>query len=149
MSSTTAYGRVRIGDAERDAAAAALGEHFASGRLTRDEFDERLESAWAAKTAVDLDPLFVDLPGTSDRLAEPPGGAAPTRFPDGRNRRAGAPRWGRPPFGLPPPFAFVLMVAIVITVVTHLPFVLFVLGALWWTGILGHRGPRHVGRLHR
>jgi Domain of unknown function (DUF1707) len=28
---------VRVGDADRDAAAAALGEHFAQGRLTLDE----------------------------------------------------------------------------------------------------------------
>jgi len=83
MSGSTAYGRVRIGDAERDAAAAALGEHFASGRLTRDEFDERLERAWAAKTAVDLDPLFVDLPTTRNHLAAPVG-----------------PRWGPPPGGV-------------------------------------------------
>ena len=33
---------LRIGDAEREAAAQALGEHYAVGRLTRDEYDESL-----------------------------------------------------------------------------------------------------------
>jgi Domain of unknown function (DUF1707) len=53
---------LRIGDAERDAAIAALSEHFAAGRLSKDEFDERTEAAWAARTAGALAPLFVDLP---------------------------------------------------------------------------------------
>src|SRR3954470_5745945 len=53
---------VRIGDAEREAAASSLGEHFAAGRLTHDEFDERLEQAWAARVGADLEPLFADLP---------------------------------------------------------------------------------------
>lgn len=146
MSGSTAYGRVRIGDAERDAAAAALGEHFASGRLTRDEFDERLERAWAAKTAVDLDPLFVDLPTTRNHLAAP--GGPPMGSTAGWRPRAVAPRrW--PPFGLPVPLALVLMVAVMVTLMTHLPVVLLMLGVLWWSGLIGHRGSRHVGRLPR
>ncbi|RIQ23163.1 DUF1707 SHOCT-like domain-containing protein [Jiangella rhizosphaerae] len=52
----------RVGDAERDAAVAALGEHFAAGRLTKDEFDERSGRAWSARYAGDLDELFTDLP---------------------------------------------------------------------------------------
>jgi uncharacterized protein DUF1707 len=53
----------RIGDAERDRAAELLREHMAQGRLTPDEFDERIEAALTAKVASDLDPLFNDLPG--------------------------------------------------------------------------------------
>ena len=41
---------LRIGDAERDAAAAQLREHFVAGRLTLDELDERLGAAFMAKT---------------------------------------------------------------------------------------------------
>lgn len=52
----------RIGDAERDRAVDALQTHMAEGRLDREEFDERLGRALAAKTAADLQPLFVDLP---------------------------------------------------------------------------------------
>ncbi|GAA3575460.1 hypothetical protein GCM10022197_35700 [Microlunatus spumicola] len=53
----------RIGDAERDRAAELLREHMAQGRLTAEEFDERIEAALTARTASDLDPLFTDLPG--------------------------------------------------------------------------------------
>ncbi|GAA1907008.1 hypothetical protein GCM10009737_04740 [Nocardioides lentus] len=54
---------LRIGDAERDTAAAALGEHFASGRLDSDEYDERVAAVWTAKVRGDLPVLFADLPG--------------------------------------------------------------------------------------
>lgn len=53
----------RIGDAERDRATELLREHMAEGRLTADEFDERIDAALKAKVASDLDPLFTDLPG--------------------------------------------------------------------------------------
>jgi len=61
----------RIGDAERDRAAALLSEHMAEGRLTQPEFDERLDVAMKAKTAGELEPLFRDLPGPNpSRSAE-------------------------------------------------------------------------------
>lgn len=53
---------LRVGDAERDAAIAALSDHFAAGRLRADEFDERMSAALLARTAADLAKLFVDLP---------------------------------------------------------------------------------------
>lgn len=53
----------RIGDAERDSATELLREHMAQGRLSADEFDERIEAALKARVASDLDPLFSDLPG--------------------------------------------------------------------------------------
>ena len=53
---------VRIGDAERDEALDKLGDHFAAGRLTREELDERTETAMAARFDTDLDALFRDLP---------------------------------------------------------------------------------------
>lgn len=72
----------RIGDAERDRAAALLSKHMAEGRLTQPEFDERLDVAMKAKTAGELEPLFRDLPGPSpsrpDGLATVP---EPTRTP--------------------------------------------------------------------
>jgi len=39
-------------------------EHLAAGRLTLEEFDERLDRAYAAKTLGELDDLMADLPGT-------------------------------------------------------------------------------------
>jgi DNA-binding PadR family transcriptional regulator len=53
---------VRAGDADRAAAAAALGEHFAQGRLTLDEFHARLDATLAATTHGDLSEALRDLP---------------------------------------------------------------------------------------
>lgn len=60
---------LRVGDAERDAVAADLSEHYTAGRLTLDELDERLSAAFAAKTYGQLTQLMADLPG-GGRLAE-------------------------------------------------------------------------------
>jgi len=54
---------LRIGDAERDAAAADLGEHYAAGRLALDELHERLDAVLAAKTFGQLARIMADLPG--------------------------------------------------------------------------------------
>ncbi|MEV1173447.1 DUF1707 domain-containing protein [Nonomuraea sp. NPDC049784] len=54
---------LRIGDAEREQTMAALREHFAQGRLTHEELDERLDQALASKTARDLAKVTADLPG--------------------------------------------------------------------------------------
>ena len=56
--------RTRASDADRDRTAAALGEHLAAGRLTPEEFDERLDKAYAAKTLGELNDLMADLPGS-------------------------------------------------------------------------------------
>jgi Domain of unknown function (DUF1707) len=53
---------LRIGDAEREAVAAELQEHFARGRLTMEELSARLDATFAAKTQGDLDAITSDLP---------------------------------------------------------------------------------------
>jgi hypothetical protein len=53
---------LRIGDAEREATAAELREHFAAGRLTLEEFNQRLDAVFAAKTQADLTRITRDLP---------------------------------------------------------------------------------------
>jgi hypothetical protein len=53
---------LRVSDQERDLAAQALRDHFAAGRLTEDELNERVESAYEAKTQQQLDLLLSDLP---------------------------------------------------------------------------------------
>jgi len=53
---------LRIGDRERDAVAAELREHFAHGRLSLDEFNQRLDATFAAKTQGDLTRITADLP---------------------------------------------------------------------------------------
>jgi hypothetical protein len=56
---------LRVSDAERDAVAGELGQHFQDGRLDQAEFDERVTAAMAAKTLRDLDELLADLPQAS------------------------------------------------------------------------------------
>jgi Domain of unknown function (DUF1707) len=84
---------MRVSDAEREAAAAELREHFASGRLNQDELDERLTAAFAAKTHGDLNALFTDLPsgGRGWAGAQAPGSSSgPGGFGPGAQGWAGA-----------------------------------------------------------
>jgi hypothetical protein len=53
---------IRASDRERDRTARLLSEHHAAGRLDGDEFAERLDRVYAAKTVDDLDALTADLP---------------------------------------------------------------------------------------
>lgn len=55
--------RVRASDADRERTASLLREHHAEGRLTAEEFNDRLDQAFAAKTIGELDALLADLPG--------------------------------------------------------------------------------------
>ena len=101
---------LRIGDKERDAVAAELQEHYAHGRLTLEEFNQRLDAVFAAKTQSDLSRLTADLPhvrsggaplpssgtGRSPRLASGPplsglaaGGDWPVRGWHGGNWHGG------------------------------------------------------------
>src|SRR5689334_14937479 len=53
---------IRIGTAEREDAMKRLSDHFAAGRLSVAEFDERSGIVAAALTRGDLDQVFTDLP---------------------------------------------------------------------------------------
>jgi hypothetical protein len=72
----------RAGDADRDAAAAALGEHFAQGRLTLDELNARLDVTLTATTHGELSQVAQDLP---DLTVFP----ARVSFPRGKRARPG------------------------------------------------------------
>jgi hypothetical protein len=54
--------RLRASDADRERVVARLRDHFAEGRLTRDELDERITAALNAKTFGDLRVIMADLP---------------------------------------------------------------------------------------
>jgi hypothetical protein len=54
---------LRASDADREATADRLRQHHTDGRLDQDEFQERLEKCFAAKTVGDLAGLTRDLPG--------------------------------------------------------------------------------------
>jgi hypothetical protein len=52
----------RASDQDRDRAAQQLRDHFAAGRLTEEELDERVQQAYAARTDGQLRALVSDLP---------------------------------------------------------------------------------------
>lgn len=67
-------GDLRVSDADRDRALAALSEHYQAGRLTLEEFEERSEQTLKSKTERELRGLFTDLP-TTQIVAPAPGQA--------------------------------------------------------------------------
>lgn len=67
---------LRIGDADRESALSALGEHMAAGRLDIEEYGERSAKVTAAKTRGELAEVFTDLPGP-----HPAFGTAPAPVP--------------------------------------------------------------------
>jgi hypothetical protein len=105
---------LRIGDAERAAAADRLAWHFSHGRLDQAELDDRLGRAIRASTASELTALLADLPAD-----EPVPGAAGT----GQPRLAGP---ARPRASRRPGLAFVVLTvcivagaALLLRAVTH------------------------------
>jgi hypothetical protein len=75
---------LRIGHAEREAAAASLREHYAQGRLTLEEFNERLDAVFKATTRSQLDLITGDLP----HAATPSAALPVTTIPGGGRERA-------------------------------------------------------------
>jgi hypothetical protein len=89
---------LRAADTDRQAAATRLGQHMSDGRLTVEEYDERLAAAYAARTYGDLDALFTDLPTAAPpapaRSTHPaPTGGAPAYR--GRHLRGAWAAWAR------------------------------------------------------
>jgi len=81
---------LRVSDAEREAVADQLAEHFAAGRLDQAEFDDRVGRAVSAKTRADLSGLFADLSETgAPAVPELPRGGGGT--PGGGPRGPGSP----------------------------------------------------------
>ena len=70
--------RLRVSDADRERTAELLREHHAVGRLDSEEFHDRLEQAFAARTRGELDALLADLPAI-DLYRLPSAGIPPVR----------------------------------------------------------------------
>jgi Domain of unknown function (DUF1707) len=115
---------LRVGDAERQQAVSALGDHYAAGRLDQDEYDTRIQSAYAARTRVDLRGLFGDLPAPAPFAPSPGPGWQAGRV--ARDRPAGR----RGP-GSVPVFPILLVLAIVASAALRLPIFPIVL-VLWF-----------------
>lgn len=77
------HAEIRASDADRENAVAILRHHCTEGRLTLDEFSDRLPEVYAARTWADLDHALRELP-----MPAPPA-AAPVRVPGRRRAR----RW--------------------------------------------------------
>jgi hypothetical protein len=64
-------GKLRAADTDRDQVAAILGTAYSEGRLSREEYDARLESALSARTYADLDHVVTDLPAAQPAVPGP------------------------------------------------------------------------------
>lgn len=60
---------LRVSNAEREAVIARLGEACGEGRITLDEFTDRADAVYAARTRGELDKLTVDLPEPGQSVA--------------------------------------------------------------------------------
>lgn len=63
---------MRAADVDRDRVAEVLNVAYVEGRLSRDEHDARLETAFAARTYADLDQVVSDLPRAPGAAAAQP-----------------------------------------------------------------------------
>jgi hypothetical protein len=134
---------VRIGDAERERAAAALSDHYAAGRIDHHELDLRLDAVYAATTAPELNRWFSDLPGPVP--VPPPAPPAPPALP----RRAGRAVVDRRFVVVPLVVALVVVVGVSLaTSGRFVPGFLFI--PLMWVWFGGRRFGRtwhHSGRM--
>ena len=91
------YGGTAVTDAGRDAATVQLREHYAAGRLSLDQFQDRLDEAYRAQTARELDAVTDGLPHVRQAIpARAPGGSYPSGYPSkAAHTRAALARTGR------------------------------------------------------
>jgi DUF1707 SHOCT-like domain/Cell wall-active antibiotics response LiaF, C-terminal len=86
---------IRVSDADRDRTVALLREHTVAGRLTLEEFTDRMSVAYHARTNAELEELVFDLPTSTAAIDDR---RRPTRFLlsiFGSNSREGRLRMGR------------------------------------------------------
>jgi hypothetical protein len=69
---------IRASDVDRDAVVSTLREAYTAGRLTIDEFDERMAAAYTSKTWGDLRQLTIDLPSQPILGTDVPGRRLPS-----------------------------------------------------------------------
>ncbi|MEW9528959.1 DUF1707 domain-containing protein [Microbispora sp. NPDC049125] len=80
---------MRASDGDRDRVAAGLREHMAEGRLSLDEFNERLEQVYESRTYGELAKLTSDLPEIDLHRLPASSGSQPARRPVGEVKGAG------------------------------------------------------------
>jgi hypothetical protein len=151
---------IRVGDAEREEALRALGDHMSAGRLDIEEYGDRTARATAAKTRGELIALFADLPEPKPHFGPP----APAQQPV---RQAEQPiqSWQQRPlpqrlYGALIPISFIIAAALFFTVargfwfIFLLPAAVTVIGGSLWGDDWSHdrrawqRQQRHRRRRH-
>src|ERR1700760_4045133 len=120
---------IRASDVDREAVVATLREAYTAGRLTLDEFDERMAAAYASKTWGDLRELTVDLPvqpvlGTDVPDRQPPVSTSPAPAAPPSDLPRPAPGPGQEPRPMGPqhrrsPVAILIPVAVWTLLVVH------------------------------
>jgi hypothetical protein len=70
-------GQLRASDADRDRVVELLNVAYTEGRLSKEEYDGRLESAFSARTYADLDQIMTDLPVAQAPMVAPAGAVTP------------------------------------------------------------------------
>ena len=109
--------RLRISDADRERAMADLALHYADGRLDHEEYDERLDAIWTARTRADLALLFSDMPRPQPQQTRAPARAT---GPSGRRFRL--------------PFLPVLALLIALSIITEAPLWLLIFPLMFFMG---------------
>ena len=112
---------VRVSDAERDEVVEQLSQHTGEGRLTLEEFEQRVDAALHAKTRGDLDETLLGLPRPPARVR--------------RQTDLGVRLW---------PVAVVVLLALAILTVS--PVLLWIAVPVVWCRVAG--GPHHRRRWH-
>lgn len=140
---------VRASNAERERVIETLHRHAADGRLTMEEFEERVGEALAAITRADLDPVLRELP-----LLDPPPTAGTASGPGAsRDDRGSARRERRWPGSRSGPgfrqVAGIAAIALAIILVAQGAW--WVIFPFWWLvfpaiGLFGRRGAGHGDR---
>ena len=125
--------QLRVGDAERHDASAQLQAHFAAGRLTWEELDERLGQAWAARTQGELSVLFADLPAQQQTRSVQQQAAVARAAPAARRM---------------PHFHPIYAIVFAVVAITGFVPEVWILFALVWVFLLGGGRRRHFGSHH-
>ena len=140
---------IRVSDADRDRVSDQLRDHFAAGRITSDELDERLSAALNAKTFGDLRRIMADLPGPVPALHH----AAPSPL---RATPTWATRRRHPPF--PPLILLALLTALLLPpagwLLATFVYVILLFGLMTFVASAfasgrPRRGPHHHGGCQR
>lgn len=128
---------IRASDAERDSVVGLLKRHFADGRLTLDEFTERMDVAYAARTRGELVTTLRELPVLIHRPTRPP--RHPARRRDHGHRPV-----------VPAPFGLLAVAVLVVLLVASQGMILWPLFFVaWMWNVHNGRLSYHTSHGHR